>query len=377
MTIKFYIVGGYVRDRVLGREAKDHDFVVTGATPQDMIDRGFVPIEAQSFPVFHHPVTRDEYALARKERKTGSGYHGFEVFTDPSITIEEDLLRRDLTCNAMAREVIGWSNEGYAKLSDEIIDPYNGREHLRQGVLKHVSEAFAEDPLRVLRVARFAARYNFAIAPDTMDLMTDLVDAGEIDHLTAERVWQEFSKAMAEDFPMQFVRALRQCGAADKLFPGYDHGLSKVGLTVDRAALHKMPAVHRMMWLLVLAERDKLSEALTRMKVPTDESRLITKFNIVRRSLKNTIPTPENVLNLLKQLDAFRRPDDMDVMAAAFLLDSNDALCRAFEHLLRAMRAIKDVSFASLSPNQQATLKGKQISDAIDEIRLDVIDEVL
>lgn len=210
VKFEIYAVGGYVRDRLLGRDPKDHDYVVVGATAKDMVDAGFEPIEA-SFPVFLHPKTRDEFALARKERKVGVGYLGFEVFFDPTVTIEDDLYRRDLTVNAMARRVIGWNELGHAKLSDEIVDPFGGQQDLKDGVLRHVSEAFAEDPVRVLRAARFAARYEFDVHPETIELMAKV--APELDHVPQERIWAEFEKGLMENSPDIMVKCLHECMA--------------------------------------------------------------------------------------------------------------------------------------------------------------------
>lgn len=207
---EIYAVGGYVRDRLLGRDPKDHDYVVVGATAEDMINAGFEPIEA-SFPVFLHPHSRDEYALARKERKVGVGYHGFEVVFDPTVTIEDDLYRRDLTVNAMARRVIGWSDGGFAKLSDDIVDPYGGQQDLKNGILRHVSEAFAEDPVRVLRTARFSARYGFDVHPETVELMGKV--APELNHVPHERIFAEFEKGLMENFPWLMFELLDTCGA--------------------------------------------------------------------------------------------------------------------------------------------------------------------
>lgn len=375
MSIKFYIVGGYVRDRILGREAKDHDYVVTGATVEDMIEMGFVPIEAQAFPVFHHPKTRDEYALARTEKKVGTGYHGFEVCSDPSVTIEQDLLRRDLTCNAMAREVVDWTEEGYAKLSDEIIDPYNGQADLRAGILRHVSNAFAEDPVRVLRVARFAARYRFEIAPETKRLMAELVDAGELDHLTAERVWTEFSKAISEDYPMQFIWALEECGARAVVFPELERAsFVRTGHAVGRMALRNESAIHRMMWLFAGVEPDVIETMLERLKATADEQRLIIKFNKMRRLFDDgIIARPDRALEILKMVDVFRRPEDLADLSSTFAYETDTRIVDRYEQILRAYRACKHVSFASLTPEEQQTLKGKDVGDAIDRVRVDRI----
>jgi tRNA nucleotidyltransferase (CCA-adding enzyme) len=205
-----YLVGGAVRDELLDYPVVERDWVVVGARPRDLLDQGYRQV-GKDFPVFLHPETNDEYALARTERKSGHGYTGFDVHYDPSVTLEEDLRRRDLTVNAMARD-----SEG------KLIDPYGGREDLESKVLRHVSEAFVEDPLRVLRTARFAARFahlGFTIAPETLALMAEIVDQGELAHLPAERVWMELERALAERNPEIFVEVLRDCGALATLLP--------------------------------------------------------------------------------------------------------------------------------------------------------------
>jgi tRNA nucleotidyltransferase (CCA-adding enzyme) len=205
-----YLVGGAVRDRLLGQPYIEHDYVVVGATPEDLVALGYRPV-GKDFPVFLHPRTGEQYALARTERKTGRGYYGFETHFSPEVTLEEDLARRDLTINAMAQADSG-----------EIIDPYGGRHDLETRVLRHVSPAFAEDPLRVLRVARFAARYaplGFGIAPETMTLMRGIVAAGEMDALVPERVWAETVRALGESSPQVYFQVLRDCGALPAVFP--------------------------------------------------------------------------------------------------------------------------------------------------------------
>jgi tRNA nucleotidyltransferase (CCA-adding enzyme) len=209
--MKTYLVGGAVRDTLLGRPFSEHDYVVVGATPDDLIALGFRPV-GKDFPVFLHPQTGDQYALARIERKTGTGYYGFETRFSPDVTLEEDLARRDLTINAMARD----------EVSGEVIDPYGGKRDLEARLLRHVSAAFAEDPLRVLRVARFAARYSsigFRIAPETLELMAAVVVSGEMQALVAERVWVETERALGEVTPTVYFEVLRQCGALAALFP--------------------------------------------------------------------------------------------------------------------------------------------------------------
>lgn len=209
-NIELYLVGGAVRDHLLGFEQQDRDWVVVGATPADLLARGFKPV-GNDFPVFLHPQTGEEYALARTERKTAQGYHGFQFHTAPDVRLEDDLIRRDLTINAMAQASDG-----------SIIDPYGGQRDLQARLLRHVSPAFAEDPVRILRVARFAARFaplGFTVAPETQQLMREMVAAGEVDALVPERVWQEMVRALAEPAPDCFFEVLRECGALAVLFP--------------------------------------------------------------------------------------------------------------------------------------------------------------
>jgi tRNA nucleotidyltransferase (CCA-adding enzyme) len=206
--VQIFIVGGAVRDELLGRPNADRDYVVVGATPEAMLAQGFRPV-GKDFPVFLHPETHEEYALARTERKTGRGYHGFAFHAAPDVTLEDDLARRDLTINAMAKAADG-----------SLIDPFHGQRDLQAKVLRHVGPAFAEDPVRILRLARFAARFrDFTVAPETLELMRGMVADGEVDHLVAERVWQELAKGLMEDKPSRMIEVLRDCGALARLLP--------------------------------------------------------------------------------------------------------------------------------------------------------------
>ena len=209
--MRSYVVGGAVRDELLGRPVTDRDHVVVGATPQEMLELGFRPV-GKDFPVFLHPDTHEEYALARTERKTAPGYHGFVFHTSPDVTLEEDLVRRDLTINAMARAEDG-----------SIVDPYNGQDDLRERIFRHVSSAFAEDPVRILRLARFAARFpDFRVHESTLALMRSMVEAGEVDALVPERVWQELSRGLMEERPSRMFAVLRDCGALARILPELD-----------------------------------------------------------------------------------------------------------------------------------------------------------
>lgn len=209
--MKIFQVGGAVRDELLGLEVKDRDYVVVGATPEQMVELGYRPV-GKDFPVFLHPESQEEYALARTERKTAKGYKGFQVFTSPDVTLEEDLARRDLTINAIAQAEDG-----------TLIDPYNGQVDIRDKILRHFSDAFVEDPVRILRAARFAARFTeFTVAPETMQLMQHMVEDGEVDALVPERVWQELAKGLMEAKPSRMFEVLRECGALKRIMPELD-----------------------------------------------------------------------------------------------------------------------------------------------------------
>jgi tRNA nucleotidyltransferase (CCA-adding enzyme) len=335
--VRVYRVGGAVRDELIGRTSADHDFVVVGATPEIMLASGFRPV-GRDFPVFLHPDTRDEYALARTERKHGRGYRGFEFFASPDVTLEEDLARRDLTVNAMARGQDG-----------VLIDPFGGRADLAARVLRHVSPAFSEDPLRVLRVARFAARLGFDVAPQTEALMRAIVASGELAALAPERVWQELASGLMESLPSRMLSVLRACGALRALLPEVDalfgvpqpplhHPEIDTGVHVARAldwaALHALPLPARYGVLahdlgkagtpagnwprhhgheqrgVALAERVSV-----RLKVPIDcrdAARLAARWHgVVQRATELRAATR---LDLLQATDALRRPERLDTL---------------------------------------------------------------
>ena len=267
--MEIYLVGGAVRDSLLNYPSSENDWVVVGATPEQMADQGFKPV-GQDFPVFIHPTSSEEYALARTERKSGHGYKGFEFYTSIDVSLEEDLIRRDLTINAMAQDTAG-----------NIIDPFGGQKDLEKKRLRHVSEAFTEDPLRVLRVARFAARYHhlgFTIASETMTLMKSIVAEGEMAFLVAERVWKETSRALTEPSPQVFIQVLRDCGALKALFPEVD---ALFGVP-QRADYHPEvdTGIHT---LMALEQSVKLSESSA------------VRFSVLVHDLGKAL-TPETVL---------------------------------------------------------------------------------
>ena len=288
--MKAYVVGGAVRDELLGLDVQDKDYVVVGSTPEEMVAAGFTPV-GKDFPVFLHPETHEEYALARTERKSGRGYKGFTVYSAPDVTLEQDLARRDLTINAMARAEDG-----------TLIDPFHGKEDLNAGVLRHVSDAFHEDPVRILRVARFAARFGFRIADETMALMKFMVDNGEADHLVAERVWQEFGRGLLEDHPERMFDALERCDFRPKLLPE----LKLIPRTFTGSLAVRFAVL---CWPLRESEIEGLCN---RLRVPNEERDLALLCCRLRASLDAA--SAGDLLNLLKRGDAIRRPDRFRAM---------------------------------------------------------------
>ncbi|MDL2337747.1 MAG: multifunctional CCA addition/repair protein [Pseudomonadota bacterium] len=333
--MKVWKVGGAVRDALLGRPVSDTDWVVTGATPDDMLAASYTPV-GRDFPVFLHPITKQEYALARTERKTAPGYHGFVFHTDPGVTLEEDLLRRDLTINAMAQDEVG-----------RITDPCGGQRDLDAKLLRHVSPAFAEDPVRILRVARFAARFSdFEVAPETQALMREMVRAGEVDALVAERVWQELSRGLMEVQPSRMFDVLHDCGALTRLLPeiGADWrpgGPDRMALghAVDTAARRGAPLAVR---FAVLTHR--LGEIGLGKH---DQSQRTDAASSPLRSLceRWRIPSDcrEVAEGVARERTAIQRSATMNAAELVCLLDRCDAWRRPerFEHLLMACDCIE------------------------------------
>jgi tRNA nucleotidyltransferase (CCA-adding enzyme) len=375
--VKAYRVGGSVRDELLGRTVADRDFVVVGATPEQMVAAGYRPV-GSDFPVFLHPQTNDEYALARTERKSGRGYRGFVFHATPDVTLEADLARRDLTINAIARDDDG-----------TLIDPHGGVADLRAGILRHVSPAFAEDPLRVLRVARFAARFGFSVAPETEALLREIAAAGELATLTAERVWQELAKALMEARPSLFFEVLRRCGALGQLLPEVDalfgvpqppahHPEIDAGvhlmLALDFSAAEGDPlpvryavlahdlgkaTSDRANWPRHIAHEARsvaLAQRLSeRLRVPAECSelaRLVARYHgDVHRAAELRAST---LLDLLLAADALRRPERLDGLLRAC---SADALSRPGggdsyapgDRLRAALAVVRDVDSGAIA----------------------------
>ena len=372
-----FIVGGYCRDRLLGRDCKDHDFVVVGATPQDMLDAGFQQVGAD-FPVFLSPLG-DEFALARQERKTGSGYNGFTTTFDPSVTLEQDLIRRDLTINAMARKVVGWNEKGHAKLDDTVIDFFNGQEDLANGSLRHVGEAFGEDPVRVLRVARFAARYNFRIADDTWDLMKWMVRDGELNHLTVERVWQETSKALMEDHPEQFVHIIHMIGADRILFPEtWETMVSVSRYFVNLDGYFDLQL--RVAMLFAFCRKDQTQNAMERLRVPIVIQKFVNVFHDVRDfAWHGGDITARSAFDLFGRIGLARltMADMQDVKVLLLELGPSGPSTARIELITNLALPYKHVTFDDLSDGQKLELKGKDIGRALDNIKLEAMQHLL
>ena len=355
--MKTYLVGGAVRDKLLGYPHHEHDWVVVGATPEEMLRKGFKPV-GKDFPVFLHPQTNEEYALARTERKTGHGYHGFNFYCDPDVTLEQDLERRDLTINAIAQNEAGG-----------LIDPYGGQRDLDQKILRHVSPAFAEDPLRILRVARFAARYHhlgFRIADETLQLMREIVDAGEAEHLVSERIWKETERALGETNPEVYFFTLQQCGAAQRLFP--DINSEALALAeLEQCAKNFDELLIRFAVLCNKLQLDQLTTVCMRICVPND-FRELAQLVIVQLPNIKKATSAEDAFAIIEQSDALRRPQRFELLLkTALSLQMNEALVRRFSE------AYKQAAAISAQPIIARGFKGKELGEQMRLERLAAI----
>ncbi len=398
--MQIYSVGGAVRDELLGLKVKDRDFVVVGATPQAMLDAGYKPV-GKDFPVFLHPKTHEEYALARTERKTGAGYKGFAVHAAPDVTLEEDLARRDFTMNAIAKDADG-----------KLIDPHNGCADIQAKTLRHVSDAFAEDPVRILRAARFSARFtDFTIAPETLTLMRQMVQSGEVDALVPERVWQELSRGLMEAKPSRMFEVLRDCAALQKILPELDklwgvpqppkhhpeidtgvhvmmvidyaakqnfnlpirfaalvHDLGKGTTPVDvlpRHIGHEMRSVHL------------LKDVCKRLRVPNDCKELAVMVAKFHGKLHQVCKMrADTLVEFLTELDAFRQPERFKDFLKACECDSrgrtgleNCALPET-DLILAALQATQNIDAGAIAKQHD---EPEKIKAAIFEARLEAV----
>lgn len=296
--IQVYLVGGAVRDQLLGIPIQEKDWVVVGARPEDLIERGYQQV-GKHFPVFLHPQTHEEYALARIEKKSGHGYQGFSFQFSPHVTLEEDLSRRDLTINAMAM-----------KHNGDIVDPFQGQKDIQQKMLRHVSEAFTEDPLRVLRVARFHARFymfGFEVAKETLELMKNIVESGELSYLSAERLLQEWMKAFKTQHPEIFLKTLQDCGALKLFLPIISASLFE---EFHRLCQRSSQPEFRFCFLMHLLSIDAANQLCEHLKIPKRLDELRNRFTVYLDKLNIQQYSPSDILSLLQRLDAFRRTED-------------------------------------------------------------------
>lgn len=351
--MQVYLVGGAVRDELLGRPVHERDWVVVGATPAQLQSQGYRPV-GREFPVFLHPNTHEEYALARLERKTAPGYHGFSVQFSPDVTLEQDLQRRDLTINAMALDANG-----------KLVDPYDGAGDIKARLLRHVSPAFVEDPVRVLRVARFAARFasiGFRVAPQTDELMRQMVLNGEVAALVPERVWRELERALGEPNPEVFFDLLKRCGALKPVMPELEWSdaqrlalLRAVQLTAERTV--------RFATALAGLQVPRITALCERLHVPTEYRELaVLAARFAAQLCQAAAHEPSQLLTLFEQSDAFRRPERFDK-----LLLTAQALGNVDEKLKTALTAAAAVA---LPPEQLSALKGPAIAAALRTARL-------
>jgi tRNA nucleotidyltransferase (CCA-adding enzyme) len=364
-----YVVGGAVRDELLGLSVTDHDWVVVGATPEQMSASGFRPV-GKDFPVFLHPQTHEEYALARTERKSGRGYKGFTVYAAPDVTLEQDLARRDLTINAMARTADG-----------TLIDPFGGRRDLEQGVLRHVSPVFADDPVRILRVARFSARFEFRVADETAALMRAMVRAGEVEHLVAERVWQEFSTGLCEPHPQRMFEVLEGCGALAPVLPEVAAMLSDAArrtaffAALGRAAAAKASLAVRftlIAWHMPGEREPSASTLCARLRAPNEVCELALVACRCRALLERAhLATPASLLEVLKRADAFRRRERFgELLSATRLADPRPQAVLGVERLERALGAAAAVDAGAIAAKAAASV---EIPAMLDQARAEAI----
>lgn len=380
--MEIYLVGGAVRDKLLGLPVHERDWVVVGATPEQMLNLAYTPV-GKDFPVFLHPETKEEYALARTERKTAPGYTGFAFNTARDVTLEEDLKRRDLTINAIAESSTG-----------ELIDPYNGQSDLNKGRLRHVSPAFAEDPVRVLRVARFAARFGkwgFSVAHDTNTLMQEMVANGEVDHLVPERVWAELAKALLTDTPEKFFTVLHGCHALGVLFPEIEHGYKKTKEAHTRTDLPEHlqmlkqsaeycadPRIRFAALLLTAGEQlttnerlDRATAICERYRAPNEYAQLASIA--IRAAETINRKNAADLLSVMEAANAFRDTARWQQLLTLFLatghIDTNTA-----DLLENAQQLAANINAASLEDN---SLQGPEIGEAIRVKRREAIEQTL
>lgn len=361
--MKVYLVGGAVRDGLLGVAVKERDWVVVGATPEALIEEGYLPV-GQDFPVFLHPETKEEYALARTERKVGRGYKGFTFYAQPDVTLEQDLARRDLTVNAIALDEDG-----------KLIDPYGGEQDIKDRVLRHVSTAFAEDPVRILRLARFAARFSdFQVHAETQQLMENMVASGEVDALVPERVWQEMVRALSEKAAARFFQVLDGCGALPIVFSGVT--LEQMDLVaLNRAIAQGLPETLRFGALLHALPEEMLKKLCKQLRAPKAYmalAALVVRY--VKQYQVSTTLSAEELLVFFEKTDAFRRPERFaQLLAVCAVIDGVDAVSIP-AHLMKAYYA---ASAVPIKPLMDAGFEHAELAKALHKARCEAMTKLI
>ncbi|WP_137167875.1 CCA tRNA nucleotidyltransferase [Salinimonas lutimaris] len=363
--MKIYLVGGAVRDELLGRKVTEKDWVVTGATPSMLLEQGYTQV-GKDFPVFLHPHTRDEYALARLERKTGSGYTGFDCDASPSVTLEEDLQRRDLTINAMARAQDG-----------TLVDPYHGQQDLTNRVLRHVSPAFSEDPLRIFRVARFASRYHylgFRVAPETQTLMQQMARTGMLKELTAERVWMETRRAVMQSDPDVYFTALKEAGGLSGWFCELITGLPEHLARLKQAAASSVSLEVRMASLLCGLSADDTQALCQRLKCPNSVTDLAVFASRFAHSLSGR-PGADELLEIFNRTDAWRKPKRFaQLLEVVDIKNQVEQTSWPQTQILGALEAARNIDVQKIIAGGA---RGPQIKTALDEQRHAAVAQIL
>ncbi len=361
--MKIFLVGGAIRDKLLGLPVKEKDWVVVGATPEEMLEKHFQPV-GKEFPVFLHPKTHEEYALARTERKVGKGYKGFTFYAAPDVTLEEDLKRRDLTINAIAETP-----------DEKLIDPYDGQRDLKNKIFRHVSSAFQEDPVRILRVARLATKFpDFTIHPDTLLFMKNMVKVGEVNALVPERVWQEWARALNNKEPKKFFDVLSVCDALPILFP--EICLDGKGVAaVERLANKTSSGIVRFAALLSDLAPPAIQALVQRYRIPNEYADLALLISRYRDRYKNCLGMGEKpLLELILATDALRRNERFEQFLATSELIDLEITSQHRKRIEKVVTAIKSVD---IKPLQEKQLKGEEFATALEKLRLEAIRAIL
>lgn len=360
--MKIYVVGGAIRDQLLGLPVKDLDYVVVGASPEQMLAQGYTPV-GQDFPVFLHPVTHAEYALARTERKVAPGYKGFVFHADPEVTLEQDLARRDLTINAMAKEA-----DANGQPVGDVIDPYGGQKDLHNKLFRHIGPAFSEDPVRLLRIARFAARFSdFSIEPSTLTLLKEIHSSGELNALVKERVWQEISRGLMSEKPSRMLAVLSEIGVFELFFPKLNSKDASLLSDIDLAAKYQLNLPQRCAVLLSNLKTQDINAWTMLWGIPADCRDHAVLVRELKEGLNSPTLDPKNLLDLLNRTDVWRKPERFDE-----LIKVANLLKLPTEQLTKSYDLAKKVDIAQVVQDvgEQGSSTGTKIKQLIEDRRL-------